>query len=65
MKIIAVALLLFIVIALLAGLSGLLNPKPYPQRTIRSLTLRISLSVGLFFLLVLGALCGWWRPHQL
>jgi hypothetical protein len=45
------------------GLSGLLKAESGSQRLIRSLTLRVGLSIGLFMLL-LGALFGWWRPQQ-
>lgn len=64
MKIIIVFLLACIVLALFWGLSGLLKAESGSQRLIRSLTLRVGLSIGLFMLLLLGALFGWWRPQQ-
>lgn len=64
MKIVIVILLACIVLALFWGLSGLLKAESGSQRLIRSLTLRLGLSIGLFILLLLGALFGWWRPHQ-
>jgi len=64
MKIIIVFLLACIVLVLFWGLSGLLKADSGSQRLIRSLTLRVGLSIGLFMLLLLGALFGWWRPHQ-
>ncbi|MBA4707347.1 DUF2909 domain-containing protein [Aquitalea sp. FJL05] len=64
MKIVIVFLLACIVLALFWGLSGLLKAESGSQRLIRSLTLRLGLSIGLFILLLLGVLFGWWRPHQ-
>ena len=64
MKIIIVFLLACIVLALFWGLAGLLKAESGSQRLIRSLTLRVGLSIGLFMLLLLGALFGWWRPQQ-
>jgi len=64
MKLILVFLLVCIVLALFWGLSGLLKADNGSQRLIRSLTLRLGLSIGLFMLLLLGVLFGWWRPHQ-
>lgn len=64
MKLLVVFLLACIVVTLFWGLFGLLRPDGHPQRVIRSLTLRIGLSLGLFLLLLLGAMLGWWRPHS-
>ncbi|MBV8680903.1 MAG: DUF2909 domain-containing protein [Aquitalea sp.] len=64
MKIVIVFLLACIVLVLFWGLSGLLKQESDSQRLIRSLTLRVGLSIGLFILLLLGAVFGWWRPHQ-
>jgi len=65
MKLLILVLLACIVLSLAWGLSGLLQAdSARGNRLIRSLTLRIGLSIGLFILLVLGAAMGWWRPHQ-
>ena len=65
MKLLILVLLACIVLSLAWGLSGLLQAdNARGNRLIRSLTLRIGLSIGLFILLVLGAAMGWWRPHQ-
>ncbi|WP_231138273.1 DUF2909 domain-containing protein [Chromobacterium sp. Rain0013] len=64
MKLVILFLLACIVLALFWGLTGLLKSDQGSQRLVRSLTLRIGLSIGLFLLLLLGALFGWWRPHQ-
>ena len=65
MKLIIIVLLTCIVLSLAWGLSGLLRGEPgNNRRLVRSLTLRIGLSIGLFLLLIIGALMGWWRPHH-
>ena len=64
MKLVILFLLACIVLALFWGLTGLLKSDQGSQRLVRSLTLRIGLSIGLFLLLLLGALFGWWRPPQ-
>lgn len=64
MKIAIILLLACLLLALCLGLCGLLKTESGSQRLIRSLTLRLSLSIGLFTLLLLGALFGWWRPQQ-
>ncbi|WP_189533567.1 twin transmembrane helix small protein [Paludibacterium paludis] len=65
MKILVLLLLLGIILILFRGLSAVLRPGGDPTRAVRSLTVRVGLSIGLFLLLVVGALCGWWRPHHL
>lgn len=64
MKLILLVLLACIVLSLASGLAGLLRGTPGSKQLIQSLTLRIGLSLGLFLLLILGALLGWWRPNQ-
>jgi hypothetical protein len=64
MKLIILFLLACIVLSLAWGLTGLLRSDPGNTRLVRSLTLRIGLSIGLFMLLIVGAMMGWWRPHQ-
>ncbi|QEL56900.1 DUF2909 family protein [Chromobacterium paludis] len=64
MKLIILLLLACIVLVLFWGLTGLMKAEHGSQRLIRSLTLRVGLSIGLFLLLLLGALFGWWRPHH-
>ncbi|WP_133679107.1 DUF2909 domain-containing protein [Paludibacterium purpuratum] len=65
MKLLLIVLLVGIVLSLAWGGVALLRGGPADTRLVRSLTLRIGLSIGLFMLLILGALCGWWRPHHL
>jgi predicted histidine transporter YuiF (NhaC family) len=54
-----------IVLSLASGLGALLRASPDDRRLLHSLTLRIGLSIALFLLLLVGAVMGWWRPHQL
>jgi hypothetical protein len=62
-KVIIVAAFVGIVASLASGLYYLVNDKGDSRRTLRALTLRIGLSVGLFlFLMVLVAL-GVIEPH--
>lgn len=54
-----------IFVALFWGLAGLLRGAAGSQVTVRSLTVRIGLSLGLFLLLIAGWVFGWWHPHGL
>ncbi|MDI9335896.1 MAG: DUF2909 domain-containing protein [Gammaproteobacteria bacterium] len=54
-------LLLSVIVVLFYGLVALLKGRQ-PQRLVRSLTVRIGLSVFLFVLLVLGWKLGLWTP---
>ncbi|MCW3480193.1 twin transmembrane helix small protein [Neisseriaceae bacterium JH1-16] len=65
MKLFVVAMLFAIVLALFWGLTGVLKGGPGSTRAVKSLTLRIGLSLGLFLLLIIGGWLGWWRPHAL
>ncbi|KZE33294.1 DUF2909 family protein [Crenobacter luteus] len=58
-------LLLAIVITLFWGLAGVIRGRPGSTRAVRTLTLRVGLSLGLFVLLLVGMLSGWWAPHAL
>ena len=62
-KIIVVLFLLFIVGSLFSGLFYLVKDKGASERTVRALTLRISLSVILFILLMIGYATGLLQPH--
>ncbi|MDF0604136.1 DUF2909 family protein [Neisseriaceae bacterium TC5R-5] len=64
MKFVILLLLTCIILTLFWGLTGLLKPEPASQRLLRSLILRVGLSIGLFLLLLVGVMLGWWRPHQ-
>jgi len=62
-KIIVVLFLIFIVGSLFSGLYYLVKDKGASERTVRALTLRISLSVILFILLMIGYATGLLQPH--
>jgi len=62
-KIIVVLFLIFIVGSLFSGLFYLVKDKGASERTVRALNLRISLSVILFILLMIGYATGLLQPH--
>jgi len=62
-KIIVILFLIFIVGSLFSGLYYLVKDKGTSERTVRALTLRISLSVILFILLMIGYATGLLQPH--
>jgi hypothetical protein len=62
-KIIVVLFLIAIIGSLFSGLFYLVRDKGTSERTVRALTLRISLSVLLFILLMIGYATGLLHPH--
>jgi len=62
-KIIVVLFLLAIVGSLFSGLFFLMKDKGTSERTVRALTVRVSLSVLLFILLMIGFATGLLQPH--
>jgi hypothetical protein len=62
-KLIVVLFLLVIIGSLFSGLFYLVRDKGTSERTVRALTVRISLSVLLFVLLMLGYATGVLQPH--
>lgn len=58
MKIIVILFLVFIVGSLFSALYFLIRDKGQGSRTVKALTLRVALSVGLFALLMLGFYFG-------
>jgi ABC-type Na+ efflux pump permease subunit len=62
-KFLIVATLLLIVVSLGFGLFYLLNDGSRSRRTVQALTVRIGMSIALFFLLLLGYQSGILRPH--
>ena len=62
-KLIIIAIMLIILYSLGSGLYYLVKDEGKTNRTVKSLTWRIILSLSLFLLLVLGYLVGWWQPH--
>jgi hypothetical protein len=62
-KILIVAALVAIIISLASGMVFLVKDKGQSERTAKALTVRISLSVLLFGLLMLGIFTGHIKPH--
>lgn len=64
-KIVIVLMLLMIIGSLFSGLYHLMSDKGASEKTVRALTVRISLSVLLFILLMIGYGSGILQPHGL
>ena len=58
MRIIVIAILFLIVFSLASALWFLIRDKGTSERTVKALTVRISLSIGLFLLLMAGYYFG-------
>ena len=63
-KIIIVLVFIGIVASLGSGLFYLVNDKGDSRRTLRALTWRIGLSIGLFIFLMVGYYFGWFQPNS-
>ena len=63
MAILIIALLGAIVVSLGHALSSMSAGPGRAQRMVRALTVRITLSVALFVLLMIGNYFGWIEPH--
>lgn len=64
-KLIIVAFLIVILYNLGAGLYYMMVDKGTTNRTVKALTRRIALSVGLIILVMLAIWMGWITPHDL
>ena len=62
-KVVIVLLLIIIIISLSSGMIFLVRDKGKSNRTVKSLTIRIVLSIFLFILLFIGFRAGWIQPH--
>jgi len=62
-KIIVVLFLFAIIGSLFSGLFFLMKDKGASERTVKALTIRVSLSVLLFILLMIGFATGLLQPH--
>ncbi|BCL76690.1 hypothetical protein JHS3_24260 [Jeongeupia sp. HS-3] len=63
MKLVVIALLLVIVLVLGRAMLQLVRGPAGSPKLVRSLTLRVALSVALFVMLLLGFYLGWWQPN--
>jgi hypothetical protein len=59
MKAAIILILIAIFASLFAALFSLFNSPSGSTRTVKALTYRISLSIGLFILLIIGHFLGW------
>lgn len=62
-KIIVVAFMLAILASLASALFAMVRDRGSSHRTVKALTLRVALSVGLFVLLLIGFATGLITPH--
>ena len=62
-KLLVIAILMLILLSLFSGLVFLVKDNGGGTRTVKALTLRIALSVGLFAMLLLGMSAGLITPH--
>lgn len=62
-KILIILIMLFIAISLFSGLFFLVKDTEDSKRTVKALTFRISISLILFILLIIGFKFGWIKPH--
>ena len=60
-----ILLLLSVLVSLFSGLYYLVRDQGQTKRTLRSLTLRIAISLALFLILFVGLATGLIRPHGL
>ncbi len=64
-KIIIFFVMFLILVALGSGLIGLVKAKENSKRTVKSLTIRVILSVSLFIFLFVAFKFQWIAPHNL
>jgi len=62
-KIIVVLLLFAVLVSLASGMFFLVHDKGESDRTVKSLTIRITLSIALFLMLIIGYFTGLIQPH--
>jgi hypothetical protein len=64
-KIIIISLLFIILISLGTALFSMMKNRPESNRTVKALTVRISLSIALLILIMIGYSLGLITPHSL
>ena len=62
-KIIIALMLLAVLVSLSSGMFFLVHDKGESDRTVKSLTIRIALSIALFLMLLIGYFAGLIQPH--
>lgn len=62
-KLVIVGVLIAILYSLGSALFYMVRSSGSDDRTVRALTIRVALSVGLFILLLVAAALGWIKPH--
>jgi len=62
-KLLVIAVLAAILVSLGSALFYLVSGRGQDDRTVKSLTVRIALSVALFALLMVAGFMGWITPH--
>lgn len=65
MRIVVIIMLLIIVLSLVSALIYLVKDKGDSDRTVKALTWRVGLSLGLFLLLMAGAYTGLITPGRM
>ena len=63
MKSIIIFVLFLIISSLFTALYAMIKDRGQSQRTVKMLTIRIGLSIGLLLFLMLGYKLGWINPH--
>lgn len=63
MKWLVISVMLIILIALASSMLFLIRDKGQSNRTVKALTWRIGLSLGLFVFLFIAFSMGWIQPH--
>ena len=64
LKVIVVALLLFVIVSLFTAFYYLVRDPPRSTRVVKTLFLRVGLSLFIMVLLLVGAQMGWITPHE-
>ncbi|MBT5230942.1 MAG: twin transmembrane helix small protein [Methylococcales bacterium] len=64
-KYIVITVLVLIVASLASAMAYLVKDDSSSKRTVKALTVRISLSIALILFLVLAAYMGWIRPNSI
>lgn len=64
-KTLLLLILFAILISLASGMTFLIKDEGKGERVLNSLKVRITLSILLFVLLIVGIKFGWLRPHEL